>query len=89
MSDTSKTHGDSNVAFRQVGKPLTRIDAPGQALGKTPHPGHYAMPDTPHATLQASNAKRVPALLDDFAEVVTEVGHRRTSDRSTEYAALE
>lgn len=46
-------------------------------------------PDSLHATLQASNAKQVPALLDDFAEVVTEVGHRRTSDRSTEYAALE
>ena len=32
-----------------MGKPLTRIDAPGKALGKTPYAGDYAMPDMLHA----------------------------------------
>ena len=50
MTDTgSEARGDANVAFRQVGKPLTRIDAPGKALGKTPYAGDYAMPDMLHA----------------------------------------
>lgn len=48
-----------------------------------------APPDSLHATLQASNAKQVPTLLDDFAEVLADVGTRRTADRSTEYASLE
>jgi CO/xanthine dehydrogenase Mo-binding subunit len=50
MSDIrSETHGDANVGFRQLGKPLTRIDAPGKARGKTPYAGDYSMTDMLHA----------------------------------------
>jgi len=38
-----------NVEFRQLGKPLTRTDAPGKAHGKTPYAGDYVMPDMLHA----------------------------------------
>lgn len=48
-----------------------------------------APPDSLHATVQAGNAKHIPALLDDLRRVVTEIGDRRTDDRSTEYASLE
>ncbi len=37
-----------NVQFRQVGKPLTRIDSPGKVTGKTPYAGDYSMLDTLH-----------------------------------------
>jgi len=39
----------ANVAFSQVGKPLTRTDAPGKAAGKTPFAGDYVMPGMLHA----------------------------------------
>ena len=32
----------ANVQFRQVGKPLTRTDAPGKVTGRTPYAGDYA-----------------------------------------------
>ena len=34
----------ANVKFSQVGKRLTRTDAPGKAVGKTPYAGDYVMP---------------------------------------------
>jgi CO/xanthine dehydrogenase Mo-binding subunit len=39
----------ANVEFRQIGKPLTRTDAPGKATGRTPYAGDYAMPGMLHA----------------------------------------
>jgi CO/xanthine dehydrogenase Mo-binding subunit len=39
----------SNVAFRQIGLPLTRTDAPGKVAGKTMYAGDYVMPGMLHA----------------------------------------
>lgn len=39
----------ANVRFSQVGKRLTRTDAPGKAAGKTPFAGDYVMPGMLHA----------------------------------------
>ncbi len=39
----------ANVEFRQVGKALTRTDAPGKTTGRTPYAGDYAMPGMLHA----------------------------------------
>ncbi len=38
----------ANVEFSQVGKRLTRTDAPGKAAGKTPFAGDYVMPGMLH-----------------------------------------
>lgn len=37
-----------NIKYNQVGKPLTRTDAPGKAAGKTPYAGDYVMPNMLH-----------------------------------------
>ena len=37
-----------NVRLRQVGRPLTRTDAPGKVAGRTPYVGDYTMPDMLH-----------------------------------------
>ena len=37
-----------NVRLRQVGRPLTRTDAPGKVAGRTPYAGDYTMPDMLH-----------------------------------------
>ena len=37
-----------NIRFRQVGKPLTRTDAPGKVTGRTPYAGDYVMPGMLH-----------------------------------------
>lgn len=37
-----------NVRFRQVGRPLTRTDAPGKVAGRTPYAGDYTMPNMLH-----------------------------------------
>ncbi len=39
----------ANVEFRQIGRPLTRTDAPGKATGRTPYAGDYSMPGMLHA----------------------------------------
>lgn len=44
-----------NVAFKQVGKPLTRTDAPGKALGKTRYAGDHTMPGMLHAKVVRAN----------------------------------
>jgi len=50
MSDIDTLgHDTANVAFRQVGKPLTRTDAPGKAVGKTRYAGDHTMPGMLHA----------------------------------------
>jgi CO/xanthine dehydrogenase Mo-binding subunit len=47
----------ANVEFRQIGKALTRTDAPGKATGRTPYAGDYAMPGMLHAkVLRAPDA---------------------------------
>jgi len=38
-----------NLRFSQVGKSLTRTDAPGKAMGRTPYAGDYVMPGMLHA----------------------------------------
>ena len=48
------THTDAdpgalaNVQYRQIGKPLTRTDAPGKVTGRTPYAGDYVMPNMLH-----------------------------------------
>lgn len=44
----------ANVAFRQVGKPLVRTDAPGKAIGRTPYAGDYVMPGMLYAKVLRS-----------------------------------
>ncbi len=44
----------ANVEFRQVGKALTRTDAPGKATGRTPYAGDYTMPGMLHARVLRS-----------------------------------
>ena len=56
ISGTSSTTGGAigespsrpNVRFRQVGRPLTRTDAPGKVAGRTPYAGDYTMPNMLH-----------------------------------------
>ena len=38
----------ANVQYRQIGKPLTRTDAPGKVTGRTPYAGDYVMPNMLH-----------------------------------------
>lgn len=48
MSD-HQTLAKSNIAYNQIGKPLTRTDAPGKVTGRTPYAGDYVMPKMIHA----------------------------------------
>lgn len=43
-----ETPSRPNVRFRQVGRPLTRTDAPGKVAGRTPYAGDYTMPNMLH-----------------------------------------
>ena len=45
---TTETPSRPNVRFRQVGRPLTRTDAPGKVAGRTPYAGDYTMPNMLH-----------------------------------------
>ena len=45
---TSEFQSRPNVRFRQVGRPLTRTDAPGKVAGRTPYAGDYVMPGMLH-----------------------------------------
>ena len=55
MSDSATTsRGGANIEFRQVGKPLARLDAPGKTHGKTRYAGDYVMPDMLHARVLRS-----------------------------------
>ena len=55
MSDTpTSARGGANIEFRQVGKPLARLDAPGKCHGKTRYAGDYVMPDMLHARVLRS-----------------------------------
>lgn len=44
----------ANVEFRQVGKALPRIDAPGKSHGKTRYAGDHVMPDMLHVKILRS-----------------------------------
>jgi len=47
----------ANVAFRQIGRPLVRTDAPGKAFGTTIYAGDVVMPNMLHAkVLRADRA---------------------------------
>jgi len=48
------TRGGANVKFRQVGKALPRIDAPGKSHGKTRYAGDYVMPNMLHVKVLRS-----------------------------------
>jgi CO/xanthine dehydrogenase Mo-binding subunit len=48
------TRGGANVKFRQVGKALPRIDAPGKSHGKTRYAGDYVMPNMLHVKILRS-----------------------------------
>ncbi len=50
----STARGGANIEFRQVGKPLPRIDAPGKSYGKTRYAGDYVMPGMLHAKVLRS-----------------------------------
>ena len=55
----------ANVQYRQVGKPLTRTDAPGKVTGRTPYAGDYVMPNMLHMrVLRADIASARLARLD-------------------------
>ena len=55
----------SNIRLRQVGKPLTRTDAPGKVTGRTPYAGDYAMPGMLHMrVVRADTASARLARLD-------------------------
>ena len=45
---TSESPSRPNVRLRQVGRPLTRTDAPGKVAGRTPYAGDYTMPNMLH-----------------------------------------
>ena len=45
---TSEIQSRPNIRFRQVGRPLTRTDAPGKVTGRTPYAGDYVMPGMLH-----------------------------------------
>jgi len=45
---TSDIQSRPNIRFRQVGRPLTRTDAPGKVAGRTPYAGDYVMPNMLH-----------------------------------------
>ena len=47
-SVTSELQARPNIRFRQVGRPLTRTDAPGKVTGRTPYAGDYVMPGMLH-----------------------------------------
>jgi CO/xanthine dehydrogenase Mo-binding subunit len=53
MSD-SQARGGANIEFRQVGRPLARIDAPGKTHGKTRYAGDYVMPGMLHVKVLRS-----------------------------------
>ncbi len=50
----TSARGGANIEFRQVGKPLARLDAPGKSHGKTRYAGDYVMPDMLHARVLRS-----------------------------------
>jgi CO/xanthine dehydrogenase Mo-binding subunit len=54
MTSVDVTQNLPNVAFRQLGKPLVRSDAPGKAFGRTPYAGDYTMPGMLHAKVLRS-----------------------------------
>jgi CO/xanthine dehydrogenase Mo-binding subunit len=55
MSDTTTSaRSGANIEFRQVGKALARLDAPGTCHGKTRYAGDYVMPDMLHARVLRS-----------------------------------
>ncbi len=56
MSESSeRAPGDANVPeYRQVGRPLARIDAPGKAFGTTRFAGDFTMPNMLHAKVLRS-----------------------------------
>ena len=45
---TNEIRSRPNIRFRQVGRPLTRTDAPGKVTGRTPYAGDYVMPGMLH-----------------------------------------
>ncbi len=64
MSESATmSRGGANIEFRQVGKRLARLDAPGKTHGNTRYAGDYVMPDMLHARVLRSPqaSARVPS----------------------------
>ena len=52
MSTTRDDRGSApNVGYRQIGRPLTRTDAPGKVTGRTLYAGDYSMPGMLHVKI--------------------------------------
>ncbi|WP_415183063.1 xanthine dehydrogenase family protein molybdopterin-binding subunit [Phaeovulum sp.] len=49
MTAFDKNANQPNLAYTQIGKPLTRTDSPGKVAGKTPYAGDYVLPGMLHA----------------------------------------
>lgn len=47
-------HDPANIQYRQIGKPLTRTDAPGKVLGRTRYAGDLTLPRMLHAKVLRS-----------------------------------
>ena len=63
--DIPRAQPRPNIRFRQVGRPLTRIDAAGKVAGRTPYAGDYVMPDMLHMrVVRADLASAMLARLD-------------------------
>jgi CO/xanthine dehydrogenase Mo-binding subunit len=60
--------GGANVEFRQVGKPLPRIDAPGKCHGKTRYAGDHVMPNMLHVKVLRSPIASARLLRIDVSE---------------------
>lgn len=55
LSHATPDHIRANIAYKQIGKPLTRTDAPGKALGKTRYAGDHVTPGMLHAKVVRAN----------------------------------
>jgi len=69
MSESTIAARDgANVEFRQVGKALPRIDAPGKSHGKTRYAGDYVMPNMLHVKVLRSPIASARLLRIDVSE---------------------
>ena len=65
---TIAARGGANVEFRQVGKALPRIDAPGKSHGKTRYAGDHVMPNMLHVKVLRSPIASARLLRIDVSE---------------------
>ena len=69
MTDaTTESPSRPNVRFRQVGRPLTRTDAPGKVVGRTPYAGDYTMPNMLHMRVVRADVASARLVRLDFSK---------------------